>query len=227
MIVYLAIILILIYLFNLYKYKKTKIMLETFLTTNNYNLDLYNIIKKHLKYEPLIEPSIKINNNKIYYDRYSVPIFDIKANIGVIKNIITDLNINTQPIFGFLKNNIKSKYDFIIGIDKNKHVYKFYIDKGKQIICLIYNYINHSIEFKYYNNIETFNITDFNMTDLNIFFNDMLINKQFILNLIENNVNTIYFVKPKEYHFILKNPINNIYVVSIKPNEYTLYFRFL
>lgn len=214
---------------NIFKnYKK-------YITDKSYSL--YKIIKLNMNYKPLIEPSVKIINNSIIYDRFSIPIFDIfynKINItNIINTIITKQN-SVIKILNFIFNENNTKADLIIGIDGNKNCYKFYIDHGTFILCLIYDFNNYNFTNKKYVKIDDldnklYELLNNNLIDINIVINNynVYINNKIILDIINNNISHIYFVKEfNEYHIILLNHYNNIYVIGVKDNnEYNFYFR--
>ena len=211
------------------------IKLNDFITNKEY-LYLYNIINKYYK-NPLIEPSIKFKNGVQYVNRYSIPIFDINYNRKLIKKILNTiikylkLNENIKHLIFKLINkkkirrNSSSLLDLIIGLDYSNEEnpkLKFYIDYNKVIECLIINIKTNKIEYKYYKEISMDIFIKYNK------FSTYNIENISHVYLASNN-KKISVKNDKEYHIILKNPIKynifDVYVISIKPNEKTIYIR--
>jgi len=222
------------------------------LNINNYahNLKLYNIISKHIEIDT-IEPSIKFNGNKVRFNRYTIPIFDIKYNYKKIKLIIKDLikhkciNLKYEK---FVINKIKraiKKYnnfsDVIFGIDSGfNDKYKIYLDNGNNnMICYIFEESKDMTEKYYYINKKY----DKRLIPL---INESLIHlgkkyNIYDLKLSLDNINHTYTVNKleNEFHFILKNPLDfntesRIFVIGYKRDvggknekdpEITLYIR--
>lgn len=221
-----------------YQYKiKSKIftLYKNIMTPNE--LILYNIIQQQYNDALLyFEPSVKIVNNIYTFGRFSIPIFNYTYD-NRIKNILNNLlnsklilkytPNNKKIIKSFIKNNSNTNTDLIIGIDINTYKLKFYIDTNNKIISLVYNYKTNIITYKIYNTITNYNplyklLKNYNINLKIDIFNIDNINVSTIIN---NNIGHVYYVKPNEYHVILLKQQYNIYVVGIKPNEITLYFR--
>ena len=223
--IFIIILFIIIYYFNL----------NNLIDINKYSNDpiIYNIIKKYYNVS-VIEPSIKIKTgNIILYNRYSIPIFNIKQNFDIIKKIINDILIHFNlhkmyytKVYSFIKTGNLKNTDLIIGIDSNENTIKFYLDFNKYIKCFIINYNNKTNKIKEY---KTININNNIIQNINKKISN-IINHNNILD--SNNIISIYKVNNvDEFHVILKNKlnilnINNIYVISVKnTNEITFYIR--
>lgn len=181
---------------------------------------LVDIIKEVTE-EFIIEPSIKITNNKhISMNRYSVLI----PNYQDVLIILKKLNIiSCSKIYKFVINGMLNDADCILGIDNNK--FKIYLDYGKNIDALI---INQSSKDHIYDHKEYIVINScYNYIALKYSYLFMLNDPEIPID--PTNWRHVYKVKNSEYHISLIKPIKwngyRVYLIGITENSITLYHR--